>query len=99
MSTNDLLLLAGLGVRTVAEAAEGSLDTRADDRWELDRIAARHPQLQIVLAHVGWPWHLEAVAMALHKSNVYLDISGWKVVAIATASSPWGSTKKVKALM
>ena len=44
----------------------------------LDRIAARHPQMQIVLAHVGWPWHLEAVAMALHKSNVYLDISGWK---------------------
>ena len=44
----------------------------------LDRIAARHPGMQIVLAHVGWPWHLEAVAMALHKSNVYLDISGWK---------------------
>ena len=34
--------------------------------------------MPIVLAHVGWPWHLEAVAMALHKSNVYLDISGWK---------------------
>ena len=34
--------------------------------------------MRIVLAHVGWPWHLEAVAMALHKSNVYLDISGWK---------------------
>ena len=34
--------------------------------------------MKIVLAHVGWPWHLEAVAMALHKSNVYLDISGWK---------------------
>ena len=44
----------------------------------LDRIAARHPHTNIVLAHVGWPWHLEAVAMALHKSNVYLDISGWK---------------------
>ena len=44
----------------------------------LDRIAARHPGMKIVLAHVGWPWHLEAVAMALHKSNVYLDISGWK---------------------
>ena len=44
----------------------------------LDRIAARHPRMQIVLAHVGWPWHLEAVAMALHKSNVFLDISGWK---------------------
>jgi predicted TIM-barrel fold metal-dependent hydrolase len=44
----------------------------------LDRIAARHPGMRIVLAHVGWPWHLEAVAMALHKTNVVLDISGWK---------------------
>src|SRR3954462_9977846 len=44
----------------------------------LDRIAARHPGMPVVLAHVGWPWHLEAVAMALHKSNVFLDISGWK---------------------
>ena len=44
----------------------------------LDRIAARHPRMPIVLAHVGWPWHLEALAMALHKSNVVLDISGWK---------------------
>ncbi len=44
----------------------------------LDRVAARHPHMPIVLAHVGWPWHLEALAMALHKSNVYLDISGWK---------------------
>jgi predicted TIM-barrel fold metal-dependent hydrolase len=44
----------------------------------LDRIAARHPHMPIVLAHVGWPWHLEAVAMALHKRNVVLDISGWR---------------------
>ena len=44
----------------------------------LDRVAARHPHMPVVLAHVGWPWHLEAVAMALHKSNVYLDISGWR---------------------
>ena len=34
--------------------------------------------MPIVLAHVGWPWHLETLAMALHKSNVYVDISGWK---------------------
>jgi len=44
----------------------------------LDPVAARHPDLQIVLAHVGWPWHLEALAMALHKANVWLDISGWR---------------------
>src|SRR4051812_17680508 len=41
-------------------------------------IAARRPNMQIGRAHVGWPWLLEAVAMALRKSNVFLDSSGWK---------------------
>jgi predicted TIM-barrel fold metal-dependent hydrolase len=45
---------------------------------KLDRWAAAYPGLKILLAHVGWPWHLEALAMALHKTNVYIDISGWK---------------------
>lgn len=45
----------------------------------LDGWAAKFPTLRVILAHVGWPWHLEALAMALHKSNVYIDISGWRV--------------------
>lgn len=44
----------------------------------LDAWAARFPALTFILAHVGWPWHLEALAMALHKTNVYIDISGWR---------------------
>lgn len=43
----------------------------------LDPVAAAFPDLQIICAHFGWPWHLDAIAMALHKSNVHLDISGW----------------------
>jgi predicted TIM-barrel fold metal-dependent hydrolase len=43
----------------------------------LDAVAARHPGMPVVMAHFGWPWHLEAVAIALHKSNVYLELSGW----------------------
>lgn len=43
-----------------------------------DRVAAAFPELRIVLAHVGWPWHLESLAMAMHKSNVHIDISGWR---------------------
>jgi uncharacterized protein len=31
----------------------------------------------VVAAHFGWPWHMELVAMALHKTNIYIDISGW----------------------
>lgn len=44
----------------------------------LDRAAAAFPEMSIVLAHVGWPWHLEALAMALHKANIFIDISGWR---------------------
>lgn len=43
----------------------------------LDALAARHPELPVIMAHFGWPWHLEAVAIALHKTNVYLELSGW----------------------
>jgi len=31
----------------------------------------------VIMAHFGWPWHLEAIAIALHKTNVYLELSGW----------------------
>lgn len=43
----------------------------------LDPVAAAFPRLPIVMAHFGWPWHMEAIAIALHKSNVFIDISGW----------------------
>jgi len=40
-------------------------------------VAAAHPGLTVVAAHFGWPWHLDLVAIALHKTNVFIDISGW----------------------
>lgn len=42
-----------------------------------DEIAVRYPDLKMVLAHFGWPWTEEAIAISLHKPNVYLDLSGW----------------------
>jgi predicted TIM-barrel fold metal-dependent hydrolase len=38
-------------------------------------VAADFPQLRIVLAHLAWPWVVEAVALALKYPNVYLDTS------------------------
>jgi uncharacterized protein len=75
-----LILLTHAGTSGLGAGEPGGQGLRIDLARPilLDRIAARHPHQKIVLAHVGWPWHLEAVAMALHKSNVYLDISGWK---------------------
>jgi uncharacterized protein len=76
----DLIVLTHSGTSGVGAGEPGGQGLRIDLARPLllDRIAARHPHMPIVLAHVGWPWHLEALAMALHKSNVYLDISGWK---------------------
>lgn len=43
----------------------------------VDDVAARHPELKIISAHPAWPWHLDNLAMVWHKSNVYMDLSGW----------------------
>lgn len=43
----------------------------------VDAVAADFPDITFLCAHAGWPWHEELLAMCLHKSNVYLDISGW----------------------
>ena len=42
-----------------------------------DDIAADFPDLTIIMAHPAWPWIDEQVAVALHKPNVYIDLSGW----------------------
>jgi len=44
---------------------------------KLDAVAAAHPELTVVAAHFGWPWQMDLIAVALHKTNVYIDISGW----------------------
>ncbi|PLS15414.1 4-hydroxyphenyl-beta-ketoacyl-CoA hydrolase [Bacillus sp. M6-12] len=43
----------------------------------IDDVAADFPELKIIGAHPGWPWHEELLAIAVHKSNVYIDLSGW----------------------
>jgi predicted TIM-barrel fold metal-dependent hydrolase len=43
----------------------------------LDPVAAAFPDLKVLAAHFGYPWHLELLSMALHKTNIYIDISGW----------------------
>lgn len=43
----------------------------------LDDIAADFPELTVISAHPSWPWQDESLAMARHKSNVYIDLSGW----------------------
>ena len=41
--------------------------------WE--QPVRRFPKLNFILAHFGWPWVWEAIAMAMKYPNVYLDTS------------------------
>ena len=43
----------------------------------LDDVAADFPHLTIVMAHPSVPWQDEAISIATHKANVYIDLSGW----------------------
>ncbi len=86
MSIFEVAAEAGLTVIThsgtsgLGAGCPGGLGLRIDLARPilLDRAAAAFPEMPIVLAHVGWPWHLESLAMALHKRNVFIDISGWR---------------------
>jgi uncharacterized protein len=45
--------------------------------WAIGELAASYPDLKIVAAHPGWPWVDDMTAIALHKGNVYWEMSGW----------------------
>jgi uncharacterized protein len=74
-----LLALFHTGTSGIGAREPGGQGIRLDYARpiRLDAVAAAHPALTVVAAHFGWPWHMELIAMALHKTNVYIDISGW----------------------
>jgi hypothetical protein len=43
----------------------------------LDDVAVDFPDMPIILAHPSFPWQEEALAVAVHKPQVYIDLSGW----------------------
>lgn len=43
----------------------------------LDPVAATFPDLQIIMAHPSVPWQDEALSVATHKHNTWIDLSGW----------------------
>jgi predicted TIM-barrel fold metal-dependent hydrolase len=43
----------------------------------VDDVAADFPDMRIILAHPSFPWQEEALAVATHKPNVFIDLSGW----------------------
>jgi len=43
----------------------------------VDDVARDFPSLKLIVAHFGWPWMEEAIAVVQRNPNVYFDISGW----------------------
>ena len=55
----------------------GGIKLRYSQPMLIDDVAADFPELTIVCAHPSWPWQDETLAMAQHKTNVWIDLSGW----------------------
>jgi uncharacterized protein len=55
----------------------GGLKIKYAQPVHIDDVAADFPTLDIIMAHPGVPWQEEQLSVALHKRNVYIDISGW----------------------
>ncbi len=43
----------------------------------LDEVAIEFPRLKIILAHFGFPWFAEALAIVQRNPNVFFNIAGW----------------------
>ena len=55
----------------------GGVRLKYSNPMHLDDVAADFPELTIVMAHPSFPWQDEAISIALHKQQVYIDLSGW----------------------
>ena len=55
----------------------GGIRLKYSNPMYVDDVAVDFPDLTIVLAHPSFPWQDEAISVALHKRQVYIDLSGW----------------------
>jgi predicted TIM-barrel fold metal-dependent hydrolase len=64
----------GIGARI---RGGGGIRLKYSNPMCIDDVAVDFPDLRIVMAHPAFPWQDEALAVATHKPNVYIDLSGW----------------------
>ncbi|PWJ54385.1 hypothetical protein SAMN06264364_10781 [Quadrisphaera granulorum] len=64
----------GLGA---GQRAGGGIRLKYSNPMHLDDVAVDFPDMPIVIAHPSVPWQDEALAVAAHKPQVYIDLSGW----------------------
>jgi uncharacterized protein len=55
----------------------GGVRLKYSDPMFLDDVAVDFPDMPIVIAHPSFPWQENALAVATHKPNIWIDLSGW----------------------
>ena len=55
----------------------GGFRLKYSNPMHVDDVAVDFPDMPIVLAHPSFPWQEEAISVAMHKAQVYIDLSGW----------------------
>jgi predicted TIM-barrel fold metal-dependent hydrolase len=55
----------------------GGIRLRYGNPMLVDDVAVDFPDMPIILAHPSFPWQEEALSVATHKPQVYIDLSGW----------------------
>jgi predicted TIM-barrel fold metal-dependent hydrolase len=79
ISTLGVPVMIDVGMTGMGAGMPGGLGAKTRDAHPsyIDELAADFPKLTIIMAHPGSPWIEETTAVALHKGNVFWEMSGW----------------------
>ncbi|GAA1027181.1 4-hydroxyphenyl-beta-ketoacyl-CoA hydrolase [Virgisporangium ochraceum] len=79
MEEHGLIALFHSGQTGVGAGTRGGGGVRLKygNPMHVDDVAVDFPTMRIILAHPSFPWQDEALAVAMHKRDVYIDLSGW----------------------
>ena len=66
----------------------GGIRLKYSNPMHVDDVAVDFPTLKIVLAHPSFPWQDEAISIAMHKPQVYIDLSGLVAEVLPAAARP-----------
>jgi uncharacterized protein len=93
IATLGVPVMIDVGMTGMGAGMPGGMGARTRDAHPeaIDTLAADFPALTIVMAHPGYPWIDETTAVALHKGNVYWEMSGW-----APKYLPAGLTRDIR---
>jgi predicted TIM-barrel fold metal-dependent hydrolase len=66
----------------------------------MDEVAIRHPELRIVMAHLGHPWQRETIVTIRKHPHVYADVSAlfyrpWSFYEALLLATEWGTLDKL----